>query len=155
MGTNAGTAGGGMQAGERVERLRRVRDQVEGHLRQGRVLLELLDSLLAEGEPTPVRPEGPEPTPQERLWLCPAETRLGVDEAAAALGRSKHWAYRAYRGDLQGLNRPLPFSRFLGTLTITAHDLREWLQGEEAAGRPLRPSRIPNPNHHQKRGTAA
>lgn len=70
---------------------------------------------------------------RERLWTCPADTRLGVREVAEALDRSADWCYRstsAKRAREQGRN-PLPAQKLDGVLVFTAGAVRQWLQVSE------------------------
>ena len=76
---------------------------------------------------------------RERLWTAPPETRLGVRELAAALGRPRSWVYRAV-SQWTYLKRPnsahakvrrhdpLPARRMNGVLVFTVSDVRAWLQ---------------------------
>jgi len=65
----------------------------------------------------------------ERLWTAPAETRLGVRELAAAVGRPRSWVYRhtAPKGDLA----PIPHRRLDGLLVFLAGEVRDWLLATE------------------------
>jgi hypothetical protein len=82
----------------------------------------------------------PEPlthTWREKLWLVPGETRLGVREAAEAIGRPVSWVYR--RTGEKSAKAPLPHRKLDGELVFTAGDLRTWLDGHEAmVVRPLK-----------------
>src|SRR5574341_275824 len=69
------------------------------------------------------------PTWRERLWTCPAETRLGVPEIADALGRPPSWVYRAVSA-ARGSER-LPARRLDGELVVEADALREWVRRRE------------------------
>lgn len=75
----------------------------------------------------------PEPikhTWRERLWLVPSETRLGVREAAEAIGRPVSWVYR--RTSPKSAKAPLPHRRLDGELVFLAGELRAWVEGHEA-----------------------
>lgn len=65
---------------------------------------------------------------RERLWTVPAETRLGVVEAAEALGRPKSYVY-----DRTGAKAddPLPCRKLDGVLVFTAGELRQWIEDRE------------------------
>jgi hypothetical protein len=79
---------------------------------------------------TPMPP--PEPVPvtwREKLWLVPAETRLGVREAAEAIGRPVSWVYR--RTGEKSEKAPLPHRKLDGELVFTAGELRAWVEGHE------------------------
>lgn len=62
------------------------------------------------------------PSWRERIWLAPPETRLGVDELAEALGRSRKFIYRR-------LN--IPRQRLDGVLMFKAGDIRTWIKRTE------------------------
>ena len=78
-----------------------------------------------------------EPTPptvgswRERLWDVPADTRLGVEEVAEAVGRSKSWVYR-HTSEKSGLPQ-LPHRKLDGVLEFPAGELRTWIQRHEMA----------------------
>lgn len=94
-------------------------------------LVEILEAAEdAEPEPTPAPPLEPvEATWRERLWVVPAETRLGTREVLEALGRSRSWLYR-HLGEDQGADR-LPHRKLDGELVFTAGELRAWLRRYE------------------------
>ena len=79
-------------------------------------------------------PANSAPTPnieltwREKLWLVPAETRLGVAELCEALGRSTSWAYRRTGPKAED---PLPHRLLDGQLTFTAGELRTWVREHE------------------------
>ncbi len=95
---------------------------------------ELREALHANGNtPEPAAP-APGATWRERLWTCPAETRLGAHEVAEALGRPRSWVYRAvsawtYPKKGQKIRRPhpLPAQRLDGELVFTAAAVRNWI----------------------------
>lgn len=100
-------------------------------------LARLLEGLESRGERHGKEPEPgsmkllevePEPW-RSRLWSVPAETRLSVDEVAEAVGRSKHWVYRA-TAEGKGRER-LPARKLDGRLEITAGELRAWIRDRE------------------------
>ena len=83
----------------------------------------------------PIEQERPCPPPmemspswRERLWIVPAETRLGVVEIAEALGRSKSFVYS--RTATNAKNR-LPHRKLDGLLVFTAGELRTWIRETE------------------------
>lgn len=86
---------------------------------------------LAAALPPPDPPA--EPTWRERLWTCPEQTRLGVREAAEALGRPVSWVYRrtSPKALAAGGHAPLPARRLDGELYFSAADLREWIAQHE------------------------
>lgn len=95
-----------------------------------------LGTLLADLNPEARRDRAePDPsfTPESetwrtKLWTCPAETRLGVAEAAEALGHPKSYVY-AHTGPKA--ENPLPHRKLDGALTFTAGELRHWLRSRE------------------------
>ena len=64
---------------------------------------------------------------RERLWLVPAETRLGVAELCEALNRSSSWAYRR-TGNSED---PLPHRLLDGQLVFIAGEIRHWIRTHE------------------------
>ncbi len=92
---------------------------------------QVFDRLLKEdgGEEMPQADPGPlEMTWRERLWLVPAETRLGVHEVCEALDRSQSWAYRRTGAKAKD---PLPHRLMDGQLVFTAGELRTWIRQHE------------------------
>ena len=83
---------------------------------------------LPSSEPT-ASPEPLSLTWRERLWLVPAETRLGVREVAEAIGRTPSWVYR--RTSEKSEKAPLPHRKLDGELVFTAGELRAWVEGHE------------------------
>ena len=84
---------------------------------------------------------------REKLWVVPAETRLGVVELSEALGRPKSWVYaRTYRHQGKGTDRRerkpeelIPHRKLGAALAFTAGEIRTWirLQEEEVSGVPM------------------
>lgn len=84
---------------------------------------------------------------RERLWMAPAETRLGVAEVAEAFGRPKSWVYartQKYEGKGKGRKERdprglLPHRKLDGALLFTAGELRAWVRSheEELVGGPM------------------
>ncbi len=100
--------------------------------------------LLALAADEPVSTAGPaavQPVSwRERLWTCPAETRLGVQELAEAVDRSRDWVYRAVdkrRAKERG-REPLPCARLDGVLVFQAGAVRRWLEHSEQIVTPER-----------------
>jgi len=82
--------------------------------------------------PSPSAGTAPGPvelTWRERLWICPAETRVGVEELAEALGKSRSWIYK--RTQASAGDGMLPFRRLHGELTFRVGEIRSWLAQEE------------------------
>ena len=76
-----------------------------------------------QADPSPI-----EMSWRERLWLVPAETRLGVTELCEALGRSQSWAYRRTGAKAED---PLPHRIMDGQLVFTVGELRTWIRQHE------------------------
>jgi predicted DNA-binding transcriptional regulator AlpA len=74
-------------------------------------------------------PTAPGATWRERLWTCPDDARLRVEDVAEALGRPRSWVYRAVAA-VRGVHR-LPASRLSGELVFVAAAVRAWLEREE------------------------
>ena len=94
-------------------------------------LLPLLRALVAS-QPTPPT-ETAQTTWRERLWSCPAETRLNVDETAEALGHSRSWIYKHTSPKALGKSgaTPLPHRTLEGSLMFVAGELRTWIRNTE------------------------
>ena len=94
-----------------------------------------LEQVREDWENEPSKPDlavsdGPEPTWtwRERLWVAPAETRIGTHELAEALGRPKSWIYARTQA---GAEDPLPHSKFDGTLVFMVGEVRAWIRERE------------------------
>ena len=81
-----------------------------------------------EHETTPTEPSPLELTWRERLWLIPAETRLGAHEVNEALGRSASWLYRHTGPKAED---PLPHRLLDGQLVFVAGEIRHWTRTHE------------------------
>jgi predicted DNA-binding transcriptional regulator AlpA len=91
----------------------------------------LAEQLAALALPAPAPAAEPLPmTWRERLWLVPAETRLGVRQVAEAIGRPVSWVYR--RTAEKSTKAPLPHRRLDGELVFVAAEVRAWIAGHEA-----------------------
>lgn len=85
------------------------------------------------------RPDRSEPvTWREKLWTAPSEVRLGVAEAAEALGRPRSYVYARTGPKAED---PLPHRKLDGALFFLAGELRAWIrdQEEEVHGGPMDP----------------
>ena len=84
------------------------------------------------------------PSWKEKLWLCPAETRLDLAALCEALGRSRSWAYKltSEKAAAKALAKaaeagaghepsPLPCRRLDGELVFVAGEVRAWLRDRE------------------------
>lgn len=75
---------------------------------------------------------------REKLWTCPADTRLGRAEVLEALGRSDSWLYR-HTGPKAKYAR-IPCRRLDGELVFVAGEVRTWLAEQEEVLEPGRTS---------------
>jgi hypothetical protein len=93
---------------------------------------------------TPMLQRAPVPvsslTWRERLWVCPPETRLNVEEAAEGLGRPTSWIYRytSTKALARAERAPLPHRRLDNELVFLAGELRDWIAAHEAIIQPGR-----------------
>lgn len=62
---------------------------------------------------------------RERLWTVAPDTRLGVQEVAEAVGRSRDWVYRHTGPSGSGIR--LPHRKLDGALVFVASEVRNWL----------------------------
>lgn len=78
----------------------------------------------------PPEPEEPDPVPtwRERLWVVPADTRIGVVELADALNVSKSWIYARTR---QEAEEPLPCRKLGDSLYFRVGEIRTWIREHE------------------------
>ncbi|MDB4875728.1 MAG: hypothetical protein JWM41_2174 [Gemmatimonadetes bacterium] len=76
----------------------------------------------------PIAAETPA-TWRERLWVAPAETRLGVRELAEAIGRPLSWCYR-HTSTKTGVAL-LPYRKLDGELVFVASEIRTWIAEHE------------------------
>lgn len=111
----------------------RLRAAVDGVPEEGSVVFPVAAVrrwLETEEEGGPTRTAEPEPVADWRaaLWSAPAETRLGVHEAADALGRPVSFIYR--HTSARAENR-LPHRKLDGELVFLAGELRGWIRDRE------------------------
>ena len=66
---------------------------------------------------------------RERLWIVPADTRLGVAELLEALGRTRSWLYRHTGPKCRGAR--IPHRKLEGELVFLAGEVRQWLLENE------------------------
>lgn len=92
-------------------------------------LLPLLEAEPVELAPVPTSTEPAPSTWRERLWIVPAETRLGMREAMEALDRGRSWMHE-HMSESRGVDR-LPHSKLDGALVFKAGELRAWLRDHE------------------------
>ncbi len=67
--------------------------------------------------------------PAARLWELPGETRLGVVDVAAMVGKPKSWVYR--RTSAKSGYLRLPHRRLDGSIFVTVADLRRYITERE------------------------
>ena len=65
---------------------------------------------------------------REKLWIIPAETRIGTSELAEAFGRPASWVYSHTEGKAEN---PIPHRKLDGTLMFTVGEVRTWLRESE------------------------
>lgn len=83
-------------------------------------------------EPTP--PPSVEGAPEswrEKLWIVPAETRIGIGELAEALNRSRSWIYKRTMANA-GPGR-IPHRKLDGELVFVVGEIRAWIRDREDA----------------------
>ncbi len=105
------------------------------------VVAEVLDAAADRGPEEDIKldTEPVEWTWREKLWTCPAETRIGTLEVAEALGRPRSWVYaRTHHHvgkDDQKRLRPqgelIPHRKLDGVLVFTAGEVRSWIRTRE------------------------
>lgn len=112
--------------------LRWCRNAPEGTRLEARVVAEILDAGTEEKGPPEAETGAPDPTAtwtwRERLWVVPAETRLGTEELAEALGRPKSWVYSRTQS---GASDPIPHRKLDGSLWFAAGEVRAWIRERE------------------------
>ena len=93
------------------------------------LLAELEDSNRAPAHNSPDAPvEASSGSWRERLWICPAETRIGISELCEALSRPRSWVYR--RTSVKAEER-LPHRKLGGELLFAVGEIRAWLRDHE------------------------
>lgn len=110
-----------------------LRAAPDGTVLAGSALLEILEDLHGEAP----RPEDDASKSEsahmsswrEKIWTVPAETRLGIIEAAEALGRPRSFVYRRTSAK-SGLSK-IPHRKLDGSLIFQAGELRTWLASAE------------------------
>ena len=65
---------------------------------------------------------------REKLWIAPAETRIGTTELAEAFGRPKSWVYAHTEA---GAENPVPHRKLDGVLVFTVGEVRAWVRESE------------------------
>lgn len=87
---------------------------------------------VAQGVSTPESPtKTVESAPtdwREGIWTVPAETRLGVQEVAEALGKGKSWVYERTGPSAED---PIPHRKLDGVNVFAAGELRAWIRSRE------------------------
>ena len=65
---------------------------------------------------------------REKLWIAPAETRIGTTELAEAMARPKSWVYAHTQAEAEN---PLPHRKLDGVLVFTVGEVRAWVKESE------------------------
>lgn len=111
--------------------LRWARRAPEGTLLPAEAVAEIL-ARAQEDRPADPGEEEPAEAPVERpwswrekLWDTPSETRLGVQELAEALARSKSWIRKAARAG------ELPARKHGQAFVFVAGEIRHWIRSSE------------------------
>lgn len=115
----------------------------EGTTLSARAVRDLLSSMELAASAAATAPAAEpqlELTWKERLWIVPAETRIGCRELAEAIGRPVSWIYRhtSSKAASEGGYELLPFRKLDGELVFVVGEIRAWLRDHEevvAAGR--------------------
>lgn len=114
-----------------------LRDWLQEHPEGSTFSVAAVIELLARVDEPPsgpalVRDDAPDFTWQERLWIVPAETRIGVSELAEAMGKPKSWVYRhtSKRSTDRGYSA-LPFRRLEAELLFVVGEIRAWIRDNE------------------------
>ena len=92
-----------------------------------------LRGLLDEAQDEPIQQPTQQPpdfhwTWREKLWIVPAETRIGTTELAEAMGRPKSWVYAHTQAEAEN---PLPHRKLDGVLVFTVGEVRAWMKESE------------------------
>lgn len=64
----------------------------------------------------------------EKLWIAPAEARIGTTELAEAFGRPKSWVYAHTQAEAEN---PIPHRKLDGALVFTIGEVRAWVRDSE------------------------
>lgn len=97
-------------------------------------VLRTLSTFTASSTPAQSTSEAPAPQSwRERLWVVPADTRLGVTEAVEAFGRPRSWLYRhtSERATSASAADRIPHRKFDGELVFVAGELRTYIAQHE------------------------
>ncbi len=65
---------------------------------------------------------------REKLWIAPAETRIGTGELAEAFSRPKSWVYAHTQAEARD---PLPHRKLDGVLVFAVGEVRAWVRESE------------------------
>lgn len=100
----------------------------EGMSLDARVVADLVEAATEVGEHEPGMEDidlSDLMTWQERLWIVPAETQIGVDELVEALNRPKSFVYK------QTSAGNLPHRKNGGVLVFRVGEIRAWIRDRE------------------------
>ncbi len=97
------------------------------------ITIKTFQGLLDEARDEPVQQPTQQPpdfnwTWREKLWIAPAETRIGTAELAEAFGRPKSWVYAHTQAEAEN---PIPHRKLDGVLVFTVGEVRAWVRESE------------------------
>lgn len=118
---------GGLESLQEV--VRWCQEAPEGTRLDARTVADLLERVTEAddggSEPAPSGSVADVLTWREKLWIVPAETRIGVRELEEALDRPKGWIYkRTSAGEL-------PHRKLGGALAFVVGEVRTWIRETE------------------------
>ncbi len=101
-----------------------------------RIPAEVVQRILEDvAYPPDPQPEAEPATWRERIWTCPDETRLLIEDVMEAMGRSRDTIYRLTRRE----EDPLPCRKLDGRLVFVAGQVRAWMEAAEYVVVPAKP----------------
>ena len=101
-----------------------------------RIPAEVVQRILEDvAYPPDPQPEAEPATWRERIWTCPDETRLLIEDVMEAMGRSRDTIYRLTRRE----EDPLPCRKLDGRLVFVARQVRAWMEAAEYVVVPAKP----------------
>jgi len=97
------------------------------------ITTEAIRGWLDEAKDEPIQQPTQQPpeftlTWREKLWIAPAETRIGTTELAEAFGRPKSWVYAHTQAEAEN---PIPHRKLDGVLVFTVGEVRAWVRESE------------------------
>ena len=109
-----------------------VRNAPKGTRIPAEVVQQILEDVAYPPDP---QPEAEPATWRERMWTCPDETRLLIEDVMEAMGRSRDTIYRLTRRE----EDPLPCRKLDGRLVFVAGQVRAWVEAVEYVVVPAKP----------------